>query len=445
MGSAQADSLYDIKASYHTLGCKLNFAETSTIGKILKAHGVRESRKGETPNICIVNTCSVTEMADKKSRSLIRKLHRQYPEATIVVTGCYAQLKPEEVKALEGVDMVLGANDKLKIGDYVGNWLSTKKWGAGTSTIVTEMKEMEEFVPSCARGDRTRYFLKVQDGCDYYCTYCTIPYARGRSRSPKIEDLLQQARQVAEEGGKEIVLTGVNIGDFGKRSDETFFDLIKRLDGIEGIERLRISSIEPNLLTEEIIDWIATESRAFMPHFHIPLQSGSDEVLRKMNRRYDTALFRSRIEHIREAIPEAFIGVDVIAGARGETEEEWEKAYGFIKSMDVSRLHVFPYSERPGTAALMLGGEVDKGERNRRAAKLVKLSDEKITGFMESCLGQTRPVLWEHLIEGTGLMTGLTDNYLRVTAKSDEKLLNRITSVRLDAIDPDREETIRAV
>ena len=334
-----------LKAAFHTLGCKLNFSETSTIGKLLSERGVERAAEGERPDLIVVNTCSVTEMADKKGRQLLRRLAREWPGATIVATGCYAQLKPEEVAAIEGVDMVLGSNEKLLITRYIDRWLAERC----QLVEVTPFREIKEFRPSCERGDRTRYFLKVQDGCDYFCTYCTIPYARGRSRSGKIADITAIAAEAASEGAKEIVITGVNIGDFGRDSGERLIDLLKALDTVEGVERYRISSIEPNLLSEEMIRWIAEESRKFMPHFHIPLQSGSDAVLRLMNRRYDTALFTSRIDMIRRLIPDAFIGVDVIAGARGETDEEWERSYSFIRSLPVTRLHVFPYSERPGT------------------------------------------------------------------------------------------------
>ena len=433
------------KAAFHTLGCKLNFAETSTIGKMLSERGFRRANPEEEPDIVVVNTCSVTEMADKKGRSLIRRLSRRWPEATLVVTGCYAQLKPDEVAAIEGVDIVLGSNEKLRISEYLDMWEREHR----PVVESTRPQEITEFRPSCERGDRTRWWLKVQDGCDYYCTYCTIPYARGRSRSGRIADLVSQARKAAEAGGREIVLTGVNIGEFGRDTGEAFLDLLKALDSVEGITRYRISSIEPNLLTEEIISWVAEKSRAFMPHFHIPLQAGSDHVLKLMNRRYDTALFASRIETVKRLIPDAFIGVDVIAGARGETVEEWNKSLEFIRSLDVTRLHVFPYSERPGTAALMMNAEsVDPAERHRRVAVLQNISDGKLREFSESMVGSVRPVLWEHALHDAPadmpLMSGLTDNYLRVVAPLDETLLNTITPARLEGIDPDREETLAA-
>lgn len=329
----------DKTAVYYTLGCKLNFSETSTIGKILREAGVRTVRKGERADICVVNTCSVTEMADKKCRQAIHRLVKQHPGAFVVVTGCYAQLKPGDVAKIEGVDVVLGAEQKKDLLQYLGD---LQKHEAGEA-YTTAAKDIRSFAPSCSRGDRTRFFLKVQDGCDYFCSYCTIPFARGRSRNGTVASMVEQARQAVAEGGKEIVLTGVNIGDFGKTTGETFFDLVKALDEVEGIERYRISSIEPNLLTDEIIEFVS-HSRRFMPHFHIPLQSGSDDVLKLMRRRYDTALFASKIKKIKEVMPDAFIGVDVIVGTRGETEEYFEDAYRFIAGLDVTQLHVFSYS-----------------------------------------------------------------------------------------------------
>ncbi|MCM1377504.1 MAG: tRNA (N(6)-L-threonylcarbamoyladenosine(37)-C(2))-methylthiotransferase MtaB [Clostridium sp.] len=427
-----------LTASYYTLGCKLNFAETSTVGKIMAQMGIERAHRGEVPDICVVNTCSVTETADKKGRSLIRRLHRTYPEALIVVTGCYAQLKPREVESLEGVGIVAGSAEKLRIAEYLERWLRERR----QIVELTPTKDILEFTPSCERGDRTRYFLKVQDGCDYYCSYCTIPYARGRSRSGSIEALREQAKLVAAEGGKEIVLTGVNIGCFGLDTGEEFLELLKRLDEIEGIERYRISSIEPNLLTPEIIEWTARESRAFMPHFHIPLQSGSDAVLKIMRRRYDTTLFAERVGTIRENLPDAFIGVDVITGARGETPEEFAKSKEFIESLAISRLHIFPYSERPGTLALSLDGTVSQEEKHQRAAELQEVSAAKLRGFMQRMLGTERPVLWEHTISGSGTMTGLTDNYLRVSGPERPELLNKTNIVRLESISEEMNETI---
>lgn len=416
-----------LRAAYHTLGCKLNFSETSTIGKMLEARGIMRAEPDERPDLIVINTCSVTEMADKKGRQLIRRLAKEWPEATIVVTGCYAQLKPEQIAAMPGVAIVLGSNEKLRISQYLDRWLETRAQQVKT----TPPLEIREFMPSCERGDRTRYFLKVQDGCDYFCTYCTIPFARGRSRSGRIADIVGIARDVAAEGGKEIVITGVNIGDFGRDTGEKLLDLLKALDAVEGIERYRISSIEPNLLTEEILLWIAREARAFMPHFHIPLQAGSDRVLKLMNRRYDTALFESRIRMIRELIPDAFIGVDVIAGARGETEEEWRKGYEFIKSLPVTRLHCFPYSERPGTRALSLDHAVSQEEKHRRTAELMRLSEEKHRDFIEAHKGCKARVLWESPSKGGRAMHGFTGNYIRVEAPLDPSLINTVTEITL--------------
>ena len=423
--------MQELTAAYYTLGCKLNFAESSTVGKMLADRGVRRADEGETPDVCVVNTCSVTETADKKGRQLIKRLSRQFPDAVIVVTGCYAQLKTAEVAAIEGVDIVVGANDKLQIARYLDRWLQERR----AIVDVSELRGKVPFMPSCERGDRTRWFLKVQDGCDYFCTYCTIPYARGRSRSGSIDDIVAQARDAADKGAREIVITGVNIGDFGHGTDQTLFDLIRRLDGIESVERFRISSIEPNLLTPEIIRWVAGESRAFMPHFHVPLQSGSDKVLKMMNRRYDTALFADRMAMIKDYIPDAFIGIDLMTGARGETPEEWERSYRFVESLPVTRMHVFPYSERPGTAALKLPDAVEPAEKSRRVALLTELSERKLHSFMSDMIGTERPVLWENAHPG-GVMHGLTDNYIRVAAPLHEDMFNTVSRVRLDGFDP---------
>ena len=421
----------DKKAVYYTLGCKLNFSETSSIGKMLKDVGVRTVRKGEKADICVINTCSVTEIADKKCRQAIHRLTKQHPGAFVVVTGCYAQLKPEQVSNIEGVDLVLGAEQKGELINYLG---SLEKHEHGEA-ITTATKDIRSFAPSCSRGDRTRYFLKVQDGCDYFCSYCTIPFARGRSRNGKIEDLVSQARQAAAEGGKEIVLTGVNIGDFGKTTGETFFDLVKALDQVEGIERFRISSIEPNLLTNEIIEYVA-HSRAFMPHFHIPLQSGCDEVLKLMRRRYDIALFASKIRKIKELMPDAFIGVDVIVGTRGETPEYFEKAYEFIRGLDVTQLHVFSYSERPGTQALKIDYVVPAEEKHQRSQRLLALSDEKTKAFYARHIGQEAKVLMEKSKAGMP-MHGFTENYIRVELEHDDSLDNHLVQVRMGEFNED--------
>ncbi|MCQ2223562.1 MAG: tRNA (N(6)-L-threonylcarbamoyladenosine(37)-C(2))-methylthiotransferase MtaB [Bacteroidaceae bacterium] len=437
------------KAAYFTLGCKLNFAETSTVGQQLKAAGIRMAQKGEVADVCIVNTCSVTEVADHKCRQAIHKLVRQHPGALVVVTGCYAQLQPQQVSAIEGVDLVLGAEEKGQVVERVLSLLAARKATAEADEVTADLavspchdahqyfthrtSEIRSFMPSCSCGNRTRYFLKVQDGCDYYCTYCTIPIARGRSRNGSIEMLVGQAREVAARGAKEIVITGVNIGDFGKTTGEDFLSLVKALDAVEGIERYRISSIEPNLLTDEIIEYCA-QSRAFMPHFHIPLQSGCDEVLRLMHRRYDTALFRHKVERIKALMPDAFIGVDVIVGTRGETEEYFRQAEQFLQSLDVTQLHVFSYSERPGTKALNIPHVVTPQEKRERSNRLLTLSDEKLHTYYNKYTGAVRPVLLEHS-RTKGIMHGFTDNYIKVELHvdpSEVKLLdNTIVQVRL--------------
>lgn len=433
----------DKKAVYYTLGCKLNFAETSTIGSALKAQGMATVRKGEIADVCVINTCSVTEVADSKCRQAINRLVRNHPGAVVVVTGCYAQLKPEQVSALEGVDLVLGSNEKGQIVEAIAERLQMmpeeRKLAAHEYRIV-RTADIRNFMPSCSCGDRTRYFLKVQDGCDYYCTYCTIPFARGRSRNGSIDLLLGQAREAAMAGAKEIVITGVNIGDFGKTTGESFLDLLKALDSVEGIERYRISSIEPNLLTDEVIQFCA-QSRAFMPHFHIPLQSGSDEVLRLMRRKYDTALFRSKVERVLELMPDAFIGVDTIVGTRGETEELFQEAYDFMASLPVAQYHVFPYSERPGTKALEIPHKVRPEEKQERSQKILDLSESITHAFYERYIGKVRPVLLEHS-KSKRTMHGFTDNYIRVEIDLPEgvqssMLDNTIVNVRLGEFNAD--------
>lgn len=415
--------LQDKKAAYFTLGCKLNFAETSSVVQELMRCGVKKAQKGEVADICIVNTCSVTDMADHKCRQAIHRLVKQHPGAFVIVTGCYAQLKPNEIIATRGVNLVLGTEQKGMIIPAIVERMT------GAYTVRTA--DIKTFVPSCSRGDRTRYFLKVQDGCNYYCTYCTIPIARGRSRNGSIASMVEQARGVAEEGGKEIVITGVNIGDFGRTTGESFFDLIRALDAVEGIERYRISSIEPNLLTDEIIDY-CSQSRSFMPHFHIPLQSGSDEVLRLMHRHYDTSLFRSKIERIRRVMPDAFIGVDVIVGARGETDECFRASYDFMDSIDVSQYHVFSYSERPGTKALDIPHVVTPQEKHERSQQVLALSARKTRDFYARFIGTQRPVLLEHASSRKAVMNGFTDNYIRVEVPNTPSLDNQIVMVRMD-------------
>ena len=398
------------KAAYYTLGCKLNFSETSTFARQLQDMGVVPAQKGEQADLCIINTCSVTEVADHKCRQAIHRMVRQHPGAFVVVTGCYAQLQPERVCHIEGVDLVLGANEKANLIQFLSDGFVQRDSIASYMTQKT--KDITSFAPSCSRGNRTRYFLKVQDGCDYFCTYCTIPYARGFSRNPSIASLVAQAQEAAREGGKEIVLTGVNIGTFGKTTGETFLDLVKALDAVEGISRYRISSLEPDLLSDELIDYCA-QSRAFMPHFHIPLQSGSDTVLRLMHRHYDRQLFADKIRRIKQVMPDAFIGVDVMVGCRGETPECFEETYDFLESLEVTQLHVFPYSERPGTAALKIPYIVADADKRERSQRLLELSDRKTQAFYEHYVGTEAEVLFEKAPRGKA-MHGFTTNYIRV-------------------------------
>ena len=400
------------KAVYYTLGCKLNFSETSTFGKLLSEMGVTTAAKGEHADICLVNTCSVTEMADHKCRQAIHRLVRENPGSFVVVTGCYAQLESETVSKMNGVDLVLGSNEKANLIQYLSEAWSEPREGHLHRFHHVKTKDIKSFQPSCSKGNRTRYFLKVQDGCNYFCTYCTIPYARGFSRNPSIASLVEQAEQAAREGGKEIVLTGVNIGDFGETTGESFIDLVKALDGVKGISRFRISSLEPDLIGDDLIEFCA-RSRAFMPHFHIPLQSGSDEVLKLMHRRYDRNLFAHKIHLIKKVMPEAFIGVDVMVGCRGERPEYFEDCFNFIDSLPVTQLHVFPYSERPGTSALAIKYKVTDRDKKARAHRLLKLSDEKTQAFYAAHIGQEAEVLFEKATVGKA-MHGFTRNYIRV-------------------------------
>lgn len=429
-----------LKAAYFTLGCKLNFAETSSVSQQLQQAGVEPVRKGEIADICIVNTCSVTEVADHKCRQAISRMVRLHPGALVVVMGCYAQLKPQQVADLDGVDLVLGSEQKGDILRYIAERLEMmpeERALAAHEFHTVKTADIRTFVPSCACGDRTRYFLKVQDGCDYYCTYCTIPMARGRSRNGSIASMVEQAQHVASQGGHEIVITGVNIGDFGRTTGESFLDLIQSLDAVEGIDRYRISSIEPNLLTDDVLQFCA-RSRAFMPHFHVPLQSGSDEVLRLMHRRYDTALFASKVDRIRELIPDAFIGVDVIVGTRGETDELFSEARDFMEQLDISQYHVFSYSERPGTQALKIPHQVRPEEKHRRSQQILQLSDRKLHDFYRRFMGTTRPVLLERS-RRRGIMYGFTDNYIKVELHvSTDQPDNVIVPVRLGDFSADR-------
>ena len=420
--------------SFLTLGCKLNFAESSALGKTLIARGHTRAIKGSAPDLCIVNTCSVTDAADHKDRQAIRRLRRQYPEATLIVTGCYAQLKPGEIADIPGVDYVLGMHEKFDIPAFVEH-LEQQHETIHTS----EIREVDTFCGARSKDDRTRCFLKVQDGCNYFCTYCTIPLARGKSRNPSIATLTDELRGAIEEGAKEIVLTGVNIGDFGRSTGERFIDLLKALDDAsEADYRMRISSCEPNLLSDEVIDFVA-HSRHFAPHFHIPLQSGSNEVLKIMHRRYTRELFKERVEHILRVMPQAFIGVDCMVGVRGETEECWEDYLGFIRSLPVSQLHVFTYSERRNTRMLEMDLHVvPQKERERRSQELHRVSEEKLQAFYAAHKGERGVVLWEakrvpatteQPSESGWLMEGWTENYIRVCRPYDKAKINTFEEV----------------
>ena len=435
-------------AKYFTLGCKLNFSETSTFGQMLQEMGVRTADKAEKADLCLINTCSVTEVADSKCRQAIRKMVKENPDSFVVVTGCYAQLEAETVAKIEGVDLVLGSNEKANLIDYLSNaWSNQLRKGDITAEKhshcgefhAVKTKDIKTFQHSCSKGNRTRYFLKVQDGCNYYCTYCTIPFARGNSRNPSIESLVAQAKKAAAEGGKEIVITGVNIGDFGQTTGEKFIDLVKALDAIEEIKRYRISSLEPDLIDQELIEYCA-KSRAFMPHFHIPLQSGSDSVLKLMHRHYDTKLFTDKIQLIKKLMPEAFLGIDVMVGTRGETPEYFEETYRLLDSLPVTQLHVFPYSERPGTAALKIPYVVDAKDKKIRSQRLLDMSEEKTQAFYASYIGEVKEVLFEKAPRGKA-MHGFTDNYIRVelpAALSKEEYDNEIMMVRLKDFNHDK-------
>ena len=428
------------KAAYFTLGCKLNFSETSTFGKMLQDLGVRTAQKGEQADICLINTCSVTEVADKKCRQAIHRLVRENPGAFVVVTGCYAQLEADEVAKIEGVSLVLGSNEKANLIQFLSDAWTTGSTDHTGKFFRQKTKDIKTFAPSCSKGNRTRYFLKVQDGCDYFCTYCTIPYARGFSRNPTIASLVAQAQEAAAEGGKEIVLTGVNIGDFGKTTGEKFIDLVKALDGVEGIQRYRISSLEPDLISDELIEFCA-QSRAFMPHFHIPLQSGSNTVLKLMHRHYDRELFAEKIHRIKELMPDAFIGVDVMVGCRGETPECFDETYTFLDSLDVTQLHVFPYSERPGTSALSIPYVVPEKEKKLRVKRLLELSDLKTHAFYERYIGQQAEVLFEKATRGRA-MHGFTKNYIRVELPAKDAnpdFDNQLITVKLGEMTRDKE------
>ena len=435
------------KAAYYTLGCKLNFSETSTFGKMLSEMGVVTAQKGESADICLINTCSVTEVADHKCRQAIHRMVRQNPGAFVVVTGCYAQLEPERISKIAGVDLILGSNEKANLVQFLSEAFTRRAAADDTHVLCNsaaqykteKTKDIKTFAPSCSRGNRTRYFLKVQDGCDYFCTYCTIPYARGFSRNPTIASLVAQAEEAAREGGKEIVLTGVNIGDFGKTTGERFVDLVKALDNVAGIQRYRISSLEPDLASDELIDYCA-QSRAFMPNWHIPLQSGSDTVLKLMHRHYDRQLFADKIRRIKEVMPDAFIGVDVMVGCRGETPECFEETYELLSELDVTQLHVFPYSERPGTSALSIPYVVNDADKRERSQRLLELSDRKTQAFYERYIGTDAEVLFEKAPRGKA-MHGFTKNYIRVElspSEAREEYDNQLLSVRLGDFNHDK-------
>lgn len=414
------------KILFQTLGCKLNFAESSAIGRELTGSGYTVCNDGEQPDIVVINTCSVTDTADKKGRQLIHKTTKLYPLAFVIVTGCFAQLKGQEISAIPGVDLVLGANEKVNIKTYI-DAIEQKN---SPRVCVTPTKEISNFRPECSADDRTRHFLKIQDGCNYYCTYCTIPFARGRSRNASIAETIDVARQAIDAGAKEIVLTGVNIGDFGRSTGDKFIDLIRALDNIDAEVRYRISSCEPDLLTDEIIDHVA-HSPHFAPHFHIPLQAGSDTVLRLMHRRYDTALFRDKILKIKAVMPDAFIGIDIMTGMRGETRELFDKGTAFISSLPLSRLHVFTYSERANTKALDITPIVPMHERRMRTNELIRISEQKLADFYRSQEGRTARVLWEESKDGT-TMSGFTENYVKLSREYDPGRVNKFETVEIE-------------
>ena len=412
------------RVAFHTLGCKLNFSETATISRDFICHGFEKVDYRDKADIYILNTCSVTENADKEARKLIRQAKRRNPESSVAVIGCYAQLKPNDIAAITGVDMVLGAQEKFNLLNH----LDTIDLNGGTKVIQSEIDHVHKFTPSYSSGERTRSFLKVQDGCDYTCSFCTIPLARGKSRSDSIENTMKVAKEVAQTDTRELVLTGVNIGDFGKGTSETFFDLIQQLDTLDGIDRIRISSIEPNLFTDEIIEFCAT-SQKFMPHFHVPLQSGSDKILGDMRRRYKRDLYKIRVEKIKSVLPDSCIGVDVIVGFPGETNNDFLNTYNFLNELEISYLHVFTYSERPDTDAVEMGEVVSKEKRAERSRMLHILSDKKRQFFHDQFVNQRRPVLFENMKNGK--LLGHTDNYIQIQTDGTPDLINTIHPVKL--------------
>lgn len=420
------------KVTFYTLGCKLNFSETSTIGRAFEDAGYGKVKFDDTPDIFVINTCSVTENADNKCRQLVKKAMKINPNAFVAIIGCFAQLKPKLIAEIPGVDIVLGANEKFNIVEHVESLDKNEQTLISNESI----KNTKEFIPAFSLGDRTRSFLKIQDGCDYFCTFCTIPLARGKSRNASIDKTLVEAKKIAQTEVKEVVLTGVNIGDFGQGSEENFFELTKRLDKISGIDRFRISSIEPNLLSDEIIEFCLTKSERFVPHFHIPLQSGSDKLLKAMRRKYERSVFADRVKAIKNFSPDACVGVDVIVGFPGETDEDFMETVDFIKDLDVSYLHVFTYSERANTTAIKLGDPVPMNIRKQRSKQLHILSDKKKRAFYETNIGKSGIVLFENE-DNEGVMHGFTENYVRVKVPYNPNLSNTFQKVMLDEIDRD--------
>jgi threonylcarbamoyladenosine tRNA methylthiotransferase MtaB len=421
------------KVAFYTLGCKLNFSETSTISRLFENAGFAKVDFEETPDILVINTCSVTENADKKCRQLVRRATKINPEVYVAVIGCYAQLKPEEIAEIPGVSLVLGANEKFNIVEH----LEERDALASTATVKYDhIKQTNSFIPSHSMGDRTRSFLKVQDGCDYFCTFCTIPLARGKSRNASVAETLLEAEKIAQTAVKEVVLTGVNIGDFGQGGDENFFQLVKGLDAVKGIDRFRISSIEPNLLTDEIISFTLSEAERFVPHFHIPLQSGSNRLLKAMRRKYLRELYAERVAAIKALRPDCCIGVDVIVGFPGETDEEFLETMDFLKDIEISYLHVFTYSERANTTAIKLGDPVPQSVRKQRSQQLHILSEKKKRAFYEQNIGTQRTVLFE-AEEENGMMLGFTENYIKVRVPFDASLVNTLQPITLTEIDRD--------
>ena len=418
------------KAAFYTLGCKLNFSETSSIARRFEDVGFERIDFSEKADVVVVNSCSVTAEGDKKTRNIIRQAIRRNPDSLIIVTGCYAQLQPDVIQKIDGVDLIIGSGEKLNITEYLGNLVKKEQ----TEIHIQQPRQIKNYFHAYSFGDRTRSFLKVQDGCDYYCTYCTIPYARGRSRNDTINNTVAEAREIVAKGTLEIILTGVNIGDFGKSTGEEFIDLLKALDKIETLPRIRISSIEPNLLTNEIIEFVA-QSRHIMPHFHLPLQSGSNDVLAMMKRKYKREVFESRVAKIKKEIPSAFIGVDMIAGTNGETDELFRESYQFIADLDVSQLHAFPYSERPGTKALELQPVIPVIDRKHRSQQYIELSNQKLEYFYAQNQETVHKVLFEEQ-KDKKILTGFTDNYVRVELEYREDLENRIVNVKLEGILP---------